>query len=164
MNGLINYLKPGETPHVPTILQRMSEWGRCLITGITEDLQPFPVDFNPQNILASNLSCLSRELVKRFSLPISYSVTISDYKVRFCSPYELKEYNQMVVSLINLDGLADQRPDRALLEIYERLTRHHAKGMDLISDSQENFLFSDQIWAYYLKKLQGAPTKPLTIV
>jgi hypothetical protein len=50
----------------------MDEYNKCLLTGEEEDLVTVPVDFNPSNILPSNMARISKKFLEKSPIVIEY--------------------------------------------------------------------------------------------
>ena len=135
---LINFLDPNEAPTLPSVLKRMSEDGRCLLTGEKENLVYFPVDTNPQNFLPSNMSCIADSIAKEITYTFNYDIELWGYKLTFDSPPVFKSYNENTVNIATTMMMDDKErfnpPSyEKFTAFYEYLTKLHVKGLSKIS-------------------------------
>jgi len=144
---------PGEKPHADTILKRMGEYDKCLLTGDTEELTSIPADFNPSNIMPSNMARISKKFLEASPVVIDYEIDILtchgiSITVGFRSFYQFYKYNKNVIkesinpeyllSKKQIDFLVPGKCDErfngsALTEVFWNLTTHHVKGIDKVS-------------------------------
>lgn len=144
---------PGEKPNVDNILKRMGEYDSCILTGDTEDLGSVPVDFNPANILPSNMARISKKFLDKAPLVVDYEireVLPADLVLttHFRSFYHFYKYNKQVfnekinpehiLSRKQIDFLSSDNADErfngsALTEIFWNLTTSHIKGIDKVT-------------------------------
>jgi hypothetical protein len=140
---MIDFLEADEKPNARLMVQRLSEDGKCLLTGVTEDLTYLPVDTNPDNILSNNMACVMRDLAKSMLYTVYYSTGIKGFDVTFCSPPEFQEYNLKIVELAE-NEVSPEASEALKLEgydltkIYEFLTARHAKGIARIAAPDKN--------------------------
>lgn len=153
MNDYIDYLAPDEKPSAKLIIQRMSEAGKCLLTGETADLVEMPVDANPDNVLANNMACISKAIAREAVYTVYYSGTIKDIDVTFCSPPSFQNYNLDLCEFLD----KDERPETLeafklegfdFTRIYSYLTTLHCKGMARILAPDKNGSYME--WNQYL--------------
>lgn len=130
---MINCLQPGEKPDPELMLQRLSEWGKCLITGREDGLVPFPVDFNMGNILACNMACLNKELLVTMTGTYQYRVVEGEVTIEFETPPVFEEYNREILAIPQeRTEMVREVGDKAYLQlgdIFEKLTARHLKGI-----------------------------------
>ena len=129
----LNYLVPGEKPNSRTILTRMSEWGKCLLTGAEADLTVIPVDGDLENLLASNMACVSKELARTMEFTYVYSHNFLGYKIKFESPEAFESYNVSVLAIDESNpevssSLLFEGP-KSLFKLYYHLLTRHIKGI-----------------------------------
>jgi hypothetical protein len=150
MTEYFNILFPGEKPNADTILKRMGEYDQCLLTKDTENLTSIPVDFNPSNILPSNMARVSKTFLEKAPVVIDYGVKLVvkeiEVNIYFRSSYQFYKYNRDIISEIDHDTLLSQKQidflksedfeerfnGSALTEIFWNLVSSHIKGIDKV--------------------------------
>lgn len=155
------------------ILGRMSEAGQCLLTGKTEELVYVPVDGDPNNLLPSNMVCLSKSLVDSFDCSYLYEETFyvenskKTYRVTFDTPFSFFEYNTSALKIAQnkvSSELSESAP-KALIKLFEVFTESHVKGI-LRVKCEDSGLQLDRIHFqnYVLKTLskKKSPIIPLS--
>lgn len=164
---MINFLDPHEAPTFEKVLRRMSEDGRCLLTGVKENLTYFPVDTNPQNFLPSNMACVSNDIAKDITYTFYYDKVLWGWRITFDTPPIFREYNENVFTI--LTGTKYQEKDKYdpkpnnMTALYEFLTKHHVKGIAKISASDDSgfeyWMDSAQYQGYLLRILAAEKAK-----
>jgi len=132
---MLDLIKPGEQPKTPVILQRLSEDGICLLTGVTENLTYMPVDTNVNNILPSNMACISVGVAEKVSFTCYYHVTLqNNFKIIFDTPPLFKAYNLAIIE--NFEELPPPSAETgdAIIKLFEVLTKKHVKGIHSIEE------------------------------
>lgn len=173
LENYLNFMLPGEKPNAEIVLKRMGEHGSCLLSGDTTDLCIMPVDFNPSNILPSNMASISTRYREKAPLVIDYSFTVAVnppadilIKIDFRSAYQFYVHNKKVLEaevnhksiisekqaafIVNKD-FEDKFNGRLFLELYEELTALHIKGIDRVT--LLNSMSMD--WSSYQAYLMG---------
>ena len=170
---MINFLDPNEAPTIPSVLQRMSEDGHCLLTGEKDKLTYFPVDTNPQNFLPSNMSCITDAIAKEVSYTFCYELKLWGYTLTMDTPPVFKPYNESVVEIISTLHMCEQDTfktagpaNEKFTDFYEYLTKHHLKGLAKITFGTES-LDANQYQGYLLRilaetKAQAPKSKIIT--
>lgn len=156
------YLKAGEAPKTEVVLTRMSESGICLLTGDTTDLLAIPVNYNPSNMLPTNMACLSKKIIADINYTFNYKIRClsNNLTVIFDSPECFREYNKTI-----LTALEDQLTSKNFLEVYELLMSRHIKGIDrLVFEDQDTNMSWTQLQRYWFNHLGKNKDKGLKIV
>lgn len=156
--SMINYLQPGEKPNPEVMLQRMSEWGKCLITGREDGLVPFPVDFNMGNVLASNMACLNKELLVTMTGTYRYALHDGAVKVEFETPPVFEPYNNAIFSALTSEEYEKKSGDEAyvqLANLFENYAKLHVKGIHSI-ELHGRCLTAQSFQDYVLRSLAKA--------
>lgn len=130
---MIDYRLPKESFDPQKILQRMSEDGVCLLTGVKEKLSFVPVDMDIQTCIASNVACVDSAIAEKLDFTISYTADLWDYKIKFDTPEIFEPYNRDLVDLLAGDlelkpKFAEATPTN-LVKLFETLTARHLKGI-----------------------------------
>jgi hypothetical protein len=175
MTDYIDYLTADEKPNAKLMIQRLSEAGKCIISGETDDLVEMPVDMNPDNVLANNMACITKALARESLYTSFYTVTVKDFEVTFCTAPVFQNYN------IELCGLLDKdvSPEAAealkmdgydFTKIYAYLTARHCKGITrvLVPDKVGSYMEWNQYLGFVMRsrirmKASGI-IKPPTLV
>lgn len=162
------YLKHGETPKTDLILSRMSEAGICLLTGETDNVLAIPVNLNTNNMLPSNMVCLSRQIIENISYTYNYTINCSEeLAVTFNSPECFVDYNRALLAGLNdeLQNLSPKPPFNNFLEIYELLMSRHVKGIEEIN---VNYMKASIDWSqlqrYWFTTLEKKSKQKLKII
>jgi len=127
---MFNYLLPNETPRPEVILKRMSELGKCLLTGAEVDLTIIPVDLDAGNILASNMVCIQSKIAQEITYTQQYTYQGQHFQVTFDTPPHFEQYNKTLFDF-EIDQIAK---DSRLVDVFKYLTTRHLKGIYKISD------------------------------
>ena len=151
MTEYYNYLLPGEKPNAELILKRMDEFGKCLLTGDTEDLTILPVDFDLANILPSNMARVSKKFVVSSPIVVDYSRNYVGCDhiigIEFRSCIDFYNHNMSVLDTLTVETLISQKErdfissegfpakftGNALVGLFEALTSLHVKGISKVS-------------------------------
>lgn len=159
---MICFMVAGEEPSAETILGRLGEFGKCLVTESTEDLTILPVDLNTSNILPSNMAMMSRGLLDKTPLILDYSLILNKdlpIVVEFKTIHKLYKYNKDIVQKLPLSTVLEQKhieflssdnfderfTGNILSQVFEKLISLHVKGISKVSISN---IFSLD-WASY---------------
>jgi len=147
---MICFMVAGEEPSAETILGRLGEFGKCLVTGGTEELTILPVDLNTSNILPSNMAMMSRGLLDKTPLILDYSLILDTslpIVVEFKTIHKLYKYNKDIVQNLSLhtvleqkhidflasDGFDERFTGNILSHVFEKLISLHVKGISKVS-------------------------------
>jgi hypothetical protein len=154
---MINFLDANEAPTFESVLKRMSEDGRCLLTGEIKDLTYFPVDTNPQNFLPSNMACVTDQIAGKVSYTYFYDVPLWEYTLTLDTPEVFQTYNENVVEIIQATKLEDKEQFQPsgptqYIRLFEYLTRFHLKGIAKISHGK-TYMDNTQYQGYLLRVL-----------
>ena len=164
MNELIDYLLPEEKPKAELVVQRLSEAGKCLLTGASEDLTVLPVDSDPNNILASNMACIKRALAHDFLYTTYYSGTLHGYEVTFNTPPEFREYNLVILRQLDQPDTKWDFPHGNLgseyIKVFELLTANHCKGINRVLN-EVGYMEAHQYLAYIMRMRKKAQVSAL---
>lgn len=152
MTEYYNYLLPGEKPNAETILKRMGEYDKCLLTGETENLTVFPVDYDLANILPSNMARVSKTCVEDSPIVVDYGISIVkdtyiEINIEFRSAIEFYKHNLSIMDSLIVENLLSEKEvdfilsekfpsnftGKALVEIFEKLTSLHVKGIHSVN-------------------------------
>lgn len=154
MSELIDYLMPDEKPRADLIVQRLSEAGKCLLTGATDDLTILPVDSDPNNVLACNMACVKRPLARDFIYTTYYSAEVHGYDVTFNTPPEFREYNISILSQLEKPETEWDFPHGNLgseyIKVFELLTSKHCKGIARVLN-EAGYMETHQYLAYVMR-------------
>jgi hypothetical protein len=175
MTDYIDYQAADEKPTPKLVLQRMSEAGKCLLTGETEDLMEMPVDFNPENFLANNMACVSRNVVRQSLYTTFYTVMVKDVEVTFCTSPLFQNYNIELCSLLDKDESPEileafKLEGYDFTKMYSYLTDRHCKGIAriMIPDKLGSYMEWNQYWGFVVRSRVRAKAsgiiKPPTLV
>ena len=115
-----------------TVLQKLSENGRCLLSGATIELIYTVVDGDVSNILPSNIMCISKKFLDNL-VTCTYDADLWNFKVIFDSFGFLEEYNRSILEHLNSqdDGFVNSFDSdiSRIIELYDYLARKHVKGL-----------------------------------
>ena len=144
---MICYMNPGEKINPQIILARLSEDGICLLTGSNNDLQYMPVNFDVNNILPSNMVCISNKMANAINTEFVYYYTIRlwEYEITLETPKQFESYNQSIIemledktsdfiSFVNENLASGYKQADLLPQLFEFLISHHIKGIYKISN------------------------------
>ena len=151
-SDMYNFMFPNERPEANAILQRMGEYYNCILTKEEENLITVPVDFNPSNILPSNMARISKRFMEKSPIVLEYLLSFKSlddvvFTVTFKSIAPLYNYNKQLLSFLPVDFILE-KPQAAflnsenfderfngtnLVSAFEFLTRSHIKGIDKIT-------------------------------
>lgn len=171
VNDYLNFMAPGEKPNADVILKRMKEYDTCLLTGDTENLVSLPVDFNPANILPSNMARISKKYTEtapiivdyRFNVDLNSCIPVALY---FRSTLSFFAHNeQIILNSVNGQNVLSEKQIKFLdtddfekkfngsffTELFEYLTALHLKGIDKI----ELLSCFSMDWSAYQAYLMG---------
>lgn len=156
-------LMPGETPKTELILGRMSEADICLLTGDRGNLLTTPVDFNTNNMLPTNMACLSKDILDAVEFVHKYKVkclygTVVTFNTAPC----FVDYNKGV-----LETLYDKIPapkHHNFVEVYEFLMSRHVKGIYEITFEDESSMDWASLQRYWFIKLDKMKNKRCKII
>lgn len=125
---MIDLIKPGQ-PDPEYTLNKLGEKGRCLLSGSEENLVTFPVDNDLQNLLPTNIACLSKDQLKATDLMVyGYVLETDRFKVYFETFDSLKEHNEKVVK--SIPGFVTTGSKIGDIKfLFEELAKRHAKGI-----------------------------------
>jgi len=151
-SDLYNFMLPNERPEANVILQRMGEYYNCILTREEENLVTIPVDFNPSNILPSNMARISKSFVEKSPIVLEYLLSFKSlgdtvFTITFKTIASLYKYNKRLLEVLPVDTILDKsqaeflRSDdfderfngSNLVEAFEFLTRNHVKGIDKVT-------------------------------
>jgi len=155
---MLEFFSPEKPPSPVEMLTKLSENGKCLITGESGKVTPVPVDTNPDNFLPSNVSCVSDEIASGISYTLYYNAELWDYKLEFESSPVFMDYNLSILSLIRTQCLGDggqfQKPDhKHFVGLFEYLTKKHVKGIHKISLVSGVSMDNNQFQGYLIREL-----------
>ena len=162
---MVWHLKPHEVPKAEMIINRLSEGGICLLSGTTEDLVSIPVDFNTNNMLPTNMVCLSKAVVDDIKFTYRYRVRCDEgIVITFNTPECLVEYNKQLLKALELPTPKQNN----FIEVYEFLMSKHLKGIDKItfvdSDSAIEWIQLQRYWFSQVEKLKSKKLHIITSV
>jgi len=165
---MLDFFSADKPPSFENVLQKLSEFGKCLLTGDAGKLTFVPVDTNPQNFLPSNMVSISDEIAKNITYTIFYSAELGPYEIAFDSSPVFLDYNLAIVNMLNTQFKLDFNAEfgttgdhNRFLELFEYLTRKHIKGIAQISytkgDSKIS-IDSNQVQGCILREISKAAT------
>jgi hypothetical protein len=161
------HLKPNEAPKADMILSRLSESGVCLLTGETENLVSIPVDFNTNNMLPTNMACLSKSIVEDILYTFKYKVKLEQkgVVVTFNTPSCFLDYNTNLLKALELEIPTPLYGDKFEV-VYEFLMSRHLKGIDKIkytnSDCCIEWIQLQRYWFSQVDKMKHKKGKVIT--
>jgi hypothetical protein len=163
MDDVINFLKAHEQPKPDIVLQRMSEDGICLLTGVNENLSYMPVDGNISNILPSNMACVTNEIAHGVEFSFNYQTSLwKELTIVFDSPPEFQEYNLVITEMVDREGdegikiSEESFIPEIFPRIFEYLTAKHVKGLSKIIFNKQNCSMD---WMQYQRSLMRSLAK-----
>ena len=152
-------LLPNETPKTDLILSRMSEADICLLTGDKGNLISIPVDFNTNNMLPTNMVCLSRDIVDAIEYVYKYRVHCTNgITITLYTPECFVEYNKNLIQIIG------ENIPKTFIEIYEYLMLRHVKGISEITLEDESSMDWAALQRYWFSKLDKMKNKKWKII
>ena len=161
------HLKPNEAPKADMILSRLSEAGVCLLSGEKENLVSIPVDFNTNNMLPTNMACISKTIASDILYTLKYSITL-DQKgivVTFNTPECFVEYNTSLLNALEFELPVPTKD--SFIEIYETLMSRHLKGVDKIKlvkfDRCIEWIQLQRYWFSQVDKMKNKKAKIITV-
>ena len=159
-------LMPNEKLNTDFILSRLSEADICLLTGDKGNLVSFPVDLNTNNMLPTNMTCLSKSITDEIEYAYKYSVAlVCETTIVFNTPDCFVEYNKQL-----LNGFADQieaiaKPNQHnFVEVYEFLMSRHVKGIYEIKFEDGTSMDWSSLQRYWFGKLEKMKNKKWKII
>lgn len=150
-DGMYNFMVPNERPDANSILQRLGESSKCLLTGDEENLTTIPVDFNPSNILPSNMARISKKFMEKAPVVLEYQFSFTSqevvFTVNFKSIDSLYRHNKYLLETLPLDNVLEKNQadflktesydntfnGSNLVRVFEFLTENHVKGVDRVT-------------------------------
>jgi hypothetical protein len=134
MEILVNYLKIGEKPNSDLMLQRLGEYDKCLITGETNDLVNIPVDLKLDNVLASNMARIKKDLQTKINGAFGYTLSVFNVVIDFETPSIFEMYNRDKLAKLTTSDFDFPSDDmfQFLVNCYISLTASHFKGITKI--------------------------------
>lgn len=156
------YLKPSEAPKTDVILSRLSESGICLLTGETTNLLSIPVDMNTNNMLPTNMVCLSKSIVEDLQYIFRYDVACYEgVTITFNTAECLVEYNKKLIEALLQDIPTPKQHN--FVSIYEFLMSKHLKGIDKITYAKDNSSMDwtqlQRYWFMQIDKIKNNTSK-----
>lgn len=154
----LNGLQPGEKVNTALMLQRVSEAGICLLSGVRENLTVVPVDFDLSNYLVSNIVQLSKEIADEHHRTFSYELSFKHFTIEFESSHGFVAYNKDLLELLTVDlSMPEflQKPElivdteTVLYGAWEWLTNKHIKGLQKLRMGTDMLnRYSYQSWVF----------------
>ena len=137
-------MSPKEAPQPKLILSRMSEAGKCLLTGETEDLVYSCVDMDVENVLPSNMACITQKMADESTFTNYYDLPLwgGEFVATIDTPNVYKVYNTSVFQILEMQ--TDEKTkcldmgDLRFPHLFELLTARHVKGVFKISQPSTN--------------------------
>jgi hypothetical protein len=166
----INGLLPGEKIDTKLILQRLSEYGICLLSGETADLTLVPVDFDLQNYLASNMAQISKSLAENHSMIYTYEQAYGPFCVEFESSEIFEDYNRQIIKLHSGSAAMDESTTLnsiglRLYDVFKDLTSKHVKGIHRIRhDVTKTSLNKYSYQNYVVRELSKVPQQTVSLI
>jgi len=159
------YLKSGEAPKADMVLGRLSEAGICLLTGETENLVTIPVDMNTNNMLPTNMACVSKQLIDDIKYTYRYKISCYDgIRITLNTAECFVDYNKKIVQALFSE--IPEPKQHNFISIYEFLMTSHVKGVDKITfaddDSCMDWLQLQRYWFTQVEKLKSSKLKIIT--
>ena len=151
MTDMYNFMLPAERPDANVILQRLGEHDKCLLTGEEDNLTTVPVDFNPSNILPSNMARISKRFMEKPPIVLEYLFSFKSqdvvFTVTFKSIAQLYAHNKKTLEFLPVDNILKKNQadflnsenfdntfnGSNLVQVFEFLTENHVKGIDKIT-------------------------------
>ena len=173
---MINFMSPREAPNPKLILGRMSEAGKCLLTGGSENLVYSCVDMDVDNVLPSNMACVTQQVVEDSIFTNYYDLSLwgGEFVVTIDTPNVYKVYNTSIFQILEaqLDEKKEclDKVDLRFPHLFELLTARHVKGLFKIEQPSTNMSMDRmQFMNYVMRALvkeqaSNIIQKPLIIV
>lgn len=144
---------PGEKVNTQLMLQRLSELGVCILSGVRENLTVIPVDFDLSNYLVSNVAQVAKTIASSYQRTFNYEFLFQQYKVEFETSGDFVRYNKDLLDILSVDLTAPQAleadPESALYNVWEWLTNKHVKGLQKVKSGTDVLnRYSYQNWIF----------------
>lgn len=167
------FVNKGEQIQVDKLLQRIGEGDVCLASGeqptelttvsgaktASIELIDYPIDFNVNNILPSNMATVDRSLLKSTLFKtFGYKKTIGSLTIEMVSDEYIYEHNQKYLN-DSWSEIFSNVEKSGMIGLWDFLIRNHIKGIIRI-DNNEFFLTVVEALGYFQRKIQNINTKP----
>lgn len=151
-NEWFDFVEKGEQISAKSALAYLKETAKCWLTGESTNLTTFPVDFNPDNILPTNMVSLKKAFLETETLPKTYyyNLKLGDYILKFHTPEFLEAKNREIVAGLDLSGVDFSGPS-SLYGVWDFLTTSHVKGLEEIKYGDYS-IESYIAMSYFIKK------------
>lgn len=167
------FVRKGEQIQVDNLLEKLGEGNTCLASGETPtelttvsgsktssiELIDYPIDFNVQNILPSNMATVDKALLKQIPFKtFGYKKTIGSLTIEMVSDEQIYEHNQEYLT-DDWAAVFENIEKNELIGVWDFLTRNHIKGIIRI-ENDEFFLTVIEALGYFQRKIQNINTRP----
>lgn len=144
------FIKKGEKVSSREALAYLKETAKCWVTGDSTNLSTFPVDFNPDNILPSNMVSVKESFLKTDTIPKQYSYYVNwgDYTLKIHTPEFMEEKNKEIIASV---VAPDFKSGSDLYGAWDELTLNHVKGLEEVRHG-DHVLESYVAMSYFIKK------------
>ena len=127
---MYNFMKPDEKVNPMTMLERMGELDKCLITGDTKDLVCIPVDGDMNNILPTNMIRVTNNIATEIGVHYVKSRQWGPWELILDAFHEVHQHNEKVLNELDplvVDEYAD--PGVGFVKVFEHICANHIKGL-----------------------------------